>query len=138
MKMELIELAKQARANAYTPYSGFKVGAALLSADERIFTGCNVENSSYGLTLCGERTALVKAISEGARDFVTLVVIADMETPVSPCGACRQVMSELCPPDMTVILANMAGEITETTVAELLPNASRQTEARKAKLINPD
>lgn len=138
MKIELIEIAKQARANAYTPYSGFKVGAALLSTDNRVFTGCNVENSSYGLTLCGERTALVKAISEGARDFATLVVIADMETPVSPCGACRQVMSELCPPDMTVILANMAGEIKETTVSELLPYASRQTEARKAKLSNPD
>ncbi|MDN4594806.1 cytidine deaminase [Polycladomyces subterraneus] len=124
MDMErLIEAAKQAREQAYVPYSRFRVGAALLTDEGTIFTGCNVENASYGLTNCAERTALFKAVSEGARRFTGIAVVADTEGPVSPCGACRQVMFELCPPDMKVWLANLKGDVTETTVGALLPGA---------------
>ncbi|WP_268745629.1 cytidine deaminase [Thermoactinomyces daqus] len=120
---ELIEAAKQAREMAYVPYSKFRVGAAVLTKDGEIIRGCNVENASYGLTNCAERTALFKAISEGYREFAGIAVIADTEGPVSPCGACRQVMVELCPPDMKVFLSNLKGAIQETTVADLLPGA---------------
>jgi cytidine deaminase len=108
---------------AYVPYSKFRVGAAVLTKDGEIIRGCNVENASYGLTNCAERTALFKAISEGYREFAGIAVIADTEGPVSPCGACRQVMVELCPPDMKVFLSNLKGAIQETTVADLLPGA---------------
>jgi cytidine deaminase len=120
---KLIEAAKQAREMAYVPYSNFQVGAALLTKDGNIIRGCNVENASFGLTNCAERTALFKAISEGYREFTGIAVIADTDGPVSPCGACRQVMVELCPPDMKVFLSNLKGDIQETTVADLLPGA---------------
>jgi cytidine deaminase len=120
---KLIEAAKQAREMAYVPYSNFQVGAALLTKDGNIIQGCNVENASFGLTNCAERTALFKAISEGYREFTGIAVIADTDGPVSPCGACRQVMVELCPPDMKVFLSNLKGDIQETTVADLLPGA---------------
>ncbi|MDF7666818.1 cytidine deaminase [Orbaceae bacterium ESL0727] len=124
MKIEkLIELAKQARSMAYIPYSKFGVGAVLITEDDEVTLGCNIENASYGLTNCAERTAIFKAVSEGKRHFKKLVVIGDTETPISPCGACRQVISEFCPQDMPVILANLQGDILETTVAELLPLA---------------
>lgn len=116
---KLLELAKRAMENAYAPYSNFKVGAVLVAKDGRIFTGVNVENASYGLTNCAERTAIFKAVSEGAREFETLVVIADTNKPVSPCGACRQVMAEFG--NFRVILANTKGEYLETSVSELLP-----------------
>lgn len=119
----LIEAAKQARQQAYAPYSRFQVGAALLTEEGTVFTGCNVENASFGLTNCAERTALFKAVSEGARRFVGIAVVADTEGPVSPCGACRQVLLELCPPDMKVWLANLKGDVAETTVGALLPGA---------------
>lgn len=119
----LVERARQARDHAYVPYSRFPVGAALLTRDGRVFTGCNIENAAYGLCNCAERTALFKAVSEGARDFVKLAVIADTPRPVPPCGACRQVLAELCPPDMPVILANLKGDAEVKTVAELLPGA---------------
>ncbi|WP_124727821.1 cytidine deaminase [Staphylospora marina] len=119
---ELIEAAIKARENAYVPYSGFKVGAALLTS-EGIVGGCNVENASYGLTNCAERTALFKAVSEGRNGFAGIAVVADTDGPVAPCGACRQVMAELCPPDMKVWLSNLKGDVQETTVAELLPGA---------------
>lgn len=120
---ELIKEAEKARDFAYVPYSNFKVGAALLSADGQIFRGCNIENASYGVTNCAERTALFKAYSEGVTRFEKLVVTADTDGPVSPCGACRQVIIELCDPDMEVILANLKGDIQKTTVEALLPGA---------------
>ncbi|HEX7056389.1 MAG TPA: cytidine deaminase [Bacilli bacterium] len=118
---KLLAAAKNARDCAYAPYSKFTVGAAVLAKDGTVFTGCNVENAAYGLCNCAERTALFKAISEGCREFAALAVIADTNEPVSPCGACRQVMLELCPGEMPVYLANMRGDLRKTTVAALLP-----------------
>ncbi len=118
---ELVEIARQVREHAHAPYSKFQVGAALESADGRVFTGCNVENSSYGLSMCAERVAVFKAISEGLRDFKRIAVIADTKTPVRPCGACRQVISDLFPRDAEVILANLQGDIEVTKIIELLP-----------------
>jgi cytidine deaminase len=119
---ELLDLARKARSQAYVPYSNFPVGAALLTRDGRVFLGCNVENASYGLGCCAERTAIFKAVSEGAREFVAIAVVADTPGPVSPCGACRQVMAEFAP-DMTVLLGNMGDAMAQTTVAGLLPGA---------------
>lgn len=120
---ELIQESIQAREKAYVPYSKFKVGAALLTKDGKVYTGCNIENASYGLTNCAERTALFKAVSEGDLEFSAIAVVADTAGPVSPCGACRQVMVELCKPDTKVYLTNLKGDVQETTVAELLPGA---------------
>lgn len=120
---QLIEEAKKAREKAYVPYSKFKVGAALLTADGKIYHGCNIENAAYSMCNCAERTALFKAFSEGDRDFQLLAVVADTDRPCSPCGACRQVISELCSKDMKVVLTNLKGEIQELTVEELLPGA---------------
>jgi cytidine deaminase len=114
-------MARQARENAHAPYSQFKVGAALECADGRVFAGCNVENSSYGLSMCAERVAIFKAISEGYRDFKRIAVIADTHSPVRPCGACRQVISDLFPKQAEVILANLDGAREVTTIGELLP-----------------
>jgi cytidine deaminase len=105
------------------PYSKFKVGAALLTADGKVYNGCNIENASYPMTNCAERTAMFKAISEGDSSFSALAVVADTEGPVSPCGACRQVIAEFCAPDMPVYLTNLNGDVQETTVSELLPGA---------------
>lgn len=116
----LHEEAKQVMQNAYAPYSNFKVGAALLGADGKIYTGCNVENASYGLTLCAERVAVGRAVSEGVRDFKAISIIADSGTPVAPCGACRQVLAEFNP-EMVVIMANAESGLCETTLSELLP-----------------
>lgn len=120
---ELIEEAKKAREYAYVPYSKFKVGAALLTKDGKVYRGCNIENAAYSMCNCAERTALFKAYSEGDTEFVALAVIVDAPRPVPPCGACRQVIFELCPSDMKVILANLNGDIAELTVKELLPKA---------------
>ena len=119
---ELIQLAVQVREQAYVPYSKFKVGAALLSVDGRVFTGANVENASYGLTICAERAALFKAVSEGVQSFTTIAVVTDLADPASPCGACRQVLVEFAP-QLRVIMANIAGKVVSTTIAELLPLA---------------
>ena len=119
---ELIQLAVQVREQAYVPYSKFKVGAALLSVDGRVFTGANVENASYGLTICAERAALFKAVSEGVQSFTTIAVVTDLNDPASPCGACRQVLVEFAP-QLRVIMANIAGKVVSTTIAELLPLA---------------
>jgi cytidine deaminase len=120
---ELIEEAKKAREYAYVPYSKFKVGAALLTKEGKVYRGCNIENAAYSMCNCAERTALFKAYSEGDKEFAALAVIADTPRPVPPCGACRQVISELCPSDMKVILANLKGDMMELTVKELLPQA---------------
>lgn len=120
---ELIEEAKKAREMAYVPYSKFQVGAALLTSDGKVYRGCNIENAAYSMCNCAERTALFKAYSEGERDFKMMAVIADTERPVTPCGACRQVISELCPPEMIVICTNLKGEVEQTTAEALLPGA---------------
>lgn len=120
---EMIKEAIKARENAYAPYSKYPVGAALLTKNGRIYHGCNIENAAYSMCNCAERTALFKAYSEGERDFVMMAVAADSNRPVPPCGACRQVISELCPKDMEIILTNLKGNIDKVTVEELLPGA---------------
>jgi cytidine deaminase len=117
----LVAQARAARERAHAPYSNFKVGAAVECADGRLFTGCNVENSSYGLSLCAERVAIFKAISEGARDFRRVAVVAEAFAPVRPCGACRQVISDLFPRDAEVVMANLRGEVEIMRISELLP-----------------
>ncbi len=114
---------KKAREMAYVPYSKFKVGAALLTKDGKVYRGCNIENAAYSMCNCAERTALFKAYSEGDKEYAALAVVADTDRPVSPCGACRQVISELCPKEMKVILTNLKNDIQELTVEELLPGA---------------
>ncbi|MDX8363632.1 cytidine deaminase [Cytobacillus sp. IB215665] len=120
-KETLIQEAKKARERAYAPYSKFKVGAALLTKDDKVYHGCNIENAAYSMCNCAERTALFKAYSDGNKEYKALVVVADTERPVPPCGACRQVISELCNPDMEVVLTNLNGDVQETTVQDLLP-----------------
>lgn len=122
---QLIAEAKLARQRAYAPYSKFLVGAALLCRDGKVFHGCNVENASYGLCNCAERTALFSAVAAGyrARDFAAIAVTGDTEGPIAPCGACRQVMIELGGPDMAVILTNLHGARMDTTAGEQLPHA---------------
>ena len=107
---KLAGMAIEASAKAYAPYSKFKVGAALLAEDGRIFTGCNVENASYGLTNCAERTALFKAVSEGRREFAALAIVGGTaRSPALPCGACRQALAEFCPPSMPVAVIPLRG-----------------------------
>jgi cytidine deaminase len=120
---QLMEEAVKAREFAYVPYSKFQVGAALIAKDGTVFRGCNIENASYGMTNCAERTALFKAYSEGVTQFDTLVVVADTDRPVPPCGACRQVISELCDAEMEVILTNLKGDVQRILVKDLLPGA---------------
>lgn len=120
----LIAKAKEVAARAYAPASGFAVGAALLASDGRVFVGCNVENSSYGLTSCAERNALCHAVAEGVREFEAIAICTPLEQPGSPCGACRQVLAEFAN-DLDVILVGSGGAVVETTLAELLPNAFR-------------
>lgn len=120
---QLLAQSKIARENAYVPYSKFPVGAALLAEDGTVFHGCNVENASYGLTNCAERTAIFKAVSQGVKKFKAIAIVADTEGPCSPCGACRQVIAEFCKGDMPVYLTNLKGDVLETTVEKLLPGA---------------
>ncbi len=123
---KLIETAFQAREFAYTPYSHFRVGAALLAKDGRVFTGCNIENAAYSVTNCAERTALFKAVSEGAREFEAIAIVGSMEGQVNelisaPCGVCRQALFEFCGNDLRVILAKSVTDYLDTTLGELLP-----------------
>lgn len=118
---ELIQAAEKAKTNAYAPYSSFKVGAALLTAGGKIYSGCNVENASYGLTCCAERVALFKAVSEGEKDFIALALVSDSEDYCAPCGACRQVMAEF-ELQMPIYMGNNSGLYRVQTVSELLPN----------------
>jgi len=115
----LIEVAAETRQMAYAPYSSYQVGAALVGASGMVYSGCNVENASFGLTLCAERAAVAKAISEGEDAFQAIVVVT--EDGASPCGACRQVLAEFNP-DMDVYLATPDGRYQRTTIRELLPN----------------
>ncbi|MFC5542108.1 cytidine deaminase [Ureibacillus sp. FSL K6-3587] len=129
---KLLEEAKVAREKAYAPYSKFSVGAALLTKSGKVFHGCNIENASFGLTNCAERTALFKAVSEGETEFQALLVVADTKNPVAPCGACRQVIAEFCPPEMPVYLANINGDIKQTTVEQLLPSSFTSEDMKNA------
>lgn len=119
---ELIRAASEARYEAYAPYSGFRVGAAVVCDDGRIFTGANVENAVYGLSICAERVAMSKAVSEGCRKFEALAVIADGPTPCPPCGACRQFLAEFGAESL-VIMANTKGDTKKVPINELLPYA---------------
>lgn len=119
MDKELLQAALDARLKAYAPYSKFLVGAAVRTQSGKIYTGCNIENASYGLTVCGERNAIFAAVGAGERKFTALCVVGDTEGPISPCGACRQVMAEFKVP--VIILANLKGDVKEYTLEELLP-----------------
>jgi len=118
----LIDAATKVRSEAYAPYSKFAVGAALLTKSGRIVTGCNVENLSFGLTICAERAAVFAAVAAGEREFAAIAVVADSVTPVTPCGACRQVLAEFAA-DLPICSANLQGERFESTLRELLPRA---------------
>ena len=118
---ELIDLAIETSKKAYVPYSHFPIGAVLVAKNGQIFTGVNIENASFGLTNCGERTAIFKAISEGVTDFEELIVYGETEQPVSPCGACRQVMAEFFSKDLKVTLVAKDKSTDVMTVRELLP-----------------
>ena len=121
---DLAQAALSAREHAHAPYSKFKVGAALEHKSGRVFTGCNVENASYGLTLCAERVAVFKAISEGAhpREFTRIAVAADTPSPTPPCGACRQILWEFCGP-IELTMVNLRGATETVNLADLLPRA---------------
>lgn len=120
---ELIGKAVKAKENAYVPYSHFRVGAALLTESGRVYTGCNIENVSYGATNCAERTAVFKAVSEGEREFKAIVITGDNGDYLPPCGICRQVLLEFGKDSMEVILANSTGDYKVTTLGELFPGA---------------
>ena len=117
--------AMDARRYSYSPFSGFAVGAALLSEDGTVYTGCNIENSSYSPTLCAERCAVAKAVSEGKRRFVAIAVAGPEEGHTTPCGVCRQVLYEFCDEDMIVLCAGTEEDFLETTLGSLLPNGFR-------------
>ncbi len=116
----LVEAALAARANAFAPFSKFQVGAAVEDAEGRIHTGCNVENATYGLTICAERVAVFKAISEGARSFRRVAIAADTDALTPPCGACRQILWEFCG-DVEIVLANPRGRVESYQLKELFP-----------------
>jgi cytidine deaminase len=117
---ELVLAARAARERAVAPYSAFRVGAAVACADGRVFTGCNIESASFGLTICAERVAIWKALSDGARSFTAIAVVADTASPTPPCGACRQVLWEHCG-DVPVVLANLARIAGAHRLSALLP-----------------
>lgn len=118
---DLINLAVETSKNAYVPYSHFPVGAVLLAKNGQVFTGVNIENASFGLTNCGERTAIFKAVSEGILDFEELIIYGETQKPISPCGACRQVMAEFFKKDLPVTLVAKDKSTVVMTVKELLP-----------------
>lgn len=129
----LLAAACEAATRAYCPYSQYSVGAALLVADGRVFTGCNVENASYGLTLCAERVALASAVAAGAREFVALALAAGRDEPATPCGACLQVLVEFCPPEMPVHFATLTGGSVRTLpLRDFLPHAFRLDERKSS------
>ncbi len=119
---QLIETAKAARLQSLAPFSNFLVGAALQTKAGKVYTGCNVESASYGLTVCAERVAIWKALSEGEREFTDLVIVADTETLTPPCGTCRQIIWEFAK-HANIVLANLHGQREEVTIKDLLPRA---------------
>lgn len=131
MKTEaLLEIAAKAARKAYATYSGYKVGTALLCADGEVFTGCNVENASYGLTVCAERTAVFTAIAAGRRDFVAMAIVADGDSMPYPCGACRQVLAEFCREEFSVYIAKASAleDYEVVCLAALLPHQFKLTD----------
>ena len=124
---KLMELAMEAMGHSYSPYSGYKVGAALLCADGTVYQGCNVENASYSPTICAERTAIFKAVYDGKRDFTAIAVCGGKDGNITgqfpPCGVCRQVMREFCKDDFLIYLHNKEGGIDQFTLADLLPQS---------------
>lgn len=125
---ELLQIAVKAKENSYSPYSKFRVGAALLCKDEKVYSGANVENASFGATVCAERIAVFKAITEGEKDFEKIAISVDSENLGYPCGMCLQVMTEFCDDNFKVIISNRQGEYKEVKLKELLPNAFRKKE----------
>lgn len=119
---KLIESAREVREKAYAPFSNFRVGAAVLTKGGEIFTGCNIESASYGLTVCAERVAIWKAVSEGEKEFTNVAVVADTEELTPPCGVCRQIIWEFCG-DVPVTFANLKGKVETVQMKELLPRA---------------
>jgi cytidine deaminase len=134
---QLARRAMDALANAYSPYSKIRVGAALLSSDGRIFAGCNVENASFGLTMCAERTALAKAVSEGAREFETMAIATDGEKALMPCGACRQALYEFAP-RLRILVIGSDGLLRETLLENLLPEAFGPADVTSGSADLPD
>lgn len=128
--VKLIELAKEAKTHSYSPYSKFRVGAALLTSDNKVYTGCNIENSSYSATNCAERTAIFKAVSEGSKEFKKIAIVSDSTDFTFPCGICRQVMSEFMP-NGEVILSNLNNIIKIYKVNELIPNSFKLNDIDK-------
>jgi len=129
---QLIKEATAARVRSVAPFSKFLVGAALQTDEGKVFTGCNVESASYGLTVCAERVAIWKALSEGERDFARLVIVADTEQLTPPCGTCRQIIWEFCK-HATIVLANLHGQKEEVHIADLLPRAFDARFLREAR-----
>jgi len=124
----LVRLAVEAKENAYVPYSGFHVGAALYADNGKVYTGCNVENASYGASICAERTAVVKAVSDGARRILAIAISSDSNNPTMPCGICRQFISEFCAPDMPLYLSNRQGEYKVYTFDDILPHSFKPSD----------
>jgi cytidine deaminase len=127
---QLIKRAREAQKQAYAPYSEFKVGAALLTADDRVFTGCNVENSTFGATICAERTAVFTAVCHGVRHFSKIVIVTDDEEPAWPCGICRSVLFEFAP-DLEVIAVGTSGKSERMHLSQLYPKGFRFTVKNK-------
>ncbi|MFG6114565.1 cytidine deaminase [Halobacillus sp. MO56] len=127
-KTDLIERAKNIRQRAYTPYSKFQVGAALITKSGKTYDGCNIENAAYPVTCCAERVAIFKAIADGENEFQEMAVVADTDRPVPPCGSCRQVMSEFFPNDMKIHTTNLKGDVKTLTMEELLPFSFAQSD----------
>lgn len=125
---ELLQIAIKAKENSYSPYSKFRVGAALLCKNDKVYSGTNVENASFGATVCAERIAVFKAISEGEKGFEKIAISVDSENLGYPCGMCLQVMTEFCDDNFKVIISNRQGEYKEVKLKELLPNAFRKKE----------
>ncbi len=125
---ELVKHAKLARTRAYVPYSGFKVGAAILAKSGNIYLGCNIENAAYSPTNCAERTAIFNAISQGEREFVALAIVADTAKGCAPCGVCRQVLMEFFDDEVEIYLANLQGDIAYRKISQLLPDSFSRKE----------
>ena len=125
----LLEAARGALANAHNPYSGLRVGAALLAADGSVHAGCNVESASYGLTICAERNAAFRAVADGVSGFRAIVITTDLDRALMPCGACRQILHELAP-ELEVIVVGAGGERVDSTISKLLPEAIGEAEIK--------
>ncbi|MGI6344428.1 MAG: cytidine deaminase [Bacillota bacterium] len=130
---KLIEAAQAARQHAYAPYSNYRVGAAVLTASGRIYSGCNIENASYSMTICAERVAVATAIAAGETEFVALAVAGGQELPSLPCGACRQFLAEFAGPELPVSIVSQQGTRLDTTLGELLPKAFDPTYLQEGK-----